>query len=572
MTAITSARGNTEVVNARRTESHDVAGIISLFRYFTENIFGRINVIYLLEKANLAVTLSNETNEVIAHAAFLDYPNWNIVDQADWESFLHENYSNEKCTPLNTLFMHLFVANDEYAVGCAPEIISFLLLSVETVELKDLNVKNSLGTCFEQMMCVPDSTIDVDFTLFVCHRHQHCPQLYIRKARVEDHDDLMPIFMHQNEILRETYGDYFLAELIEAQDEENHAVVCEDDGTAVGFMSVCSEVNIQLLHDCFDLGPFHGLCKPHPDDILKPVREPSIQTGKNRVKCMDSKSIRLHLLTTSKYKCGFSLVPCLFLLQKEGVTTVSNAELPIDDVIDTDLKATGTPTLETDERDSFHPVYRGAVTAFCIQLFYRYSDKDFCIITVPHLVPEFLLIQNFVRVDPFSSSTLPHELYVFHRAGLLKSFKVRAATTSDTAAVEKLIKTLDLNEIILDDLKVFTRARRDPDGTPVQAFVAEVLGQIVGISVIRNEMDIEYIRSHYNIEDFIYFNHHQREEHGHLYHFALNPIFHLYTKHFLKEILRLAYKSCLYYPIYPQPVEGKVKEKVSSDFIQYHAT
>lgn len=45
--------------------------------------------------------------------------------------------------------------------------------------------------------------------------------------RVEDHDDLMPIFLRYDTILRETYGEYFLAELIEAQDEENHAVVCE---------------------------------------------------------------------------------------------------------------------------------------------------------------------------------------------------------------------------------------------------------------------------------------------------------------------------------------------------------
>lgn len=37
----------------------------------------------------------------------------------------------------------------------------------------------------------------------------------------------MPIFMHHNTFLKATYGDYFLAELIEAQDEENHAVVCE---------------------------------------------------------------------------------------------------------------------------------------------------------------------------------------------------------------------------------------------------------------------------------------------------------------------------------------------------------
>ena len=44
---------------------------------------------------------------------------------------------------------------------------------------------------------------------------------------MEDHDDLMPIFLHHDTILKETYGEYFLAELIEAQDEENHAVVCE---------------------------------------------------------------------------------------------------------------------------------------------------------------------------------------------------------------------------------------------------------------------------------------------------------------------------------------------------------
>lgn len=50
------------------------------------------------EKSNLALTLCNEKNEVIAHAAFLDYPNWNITDQSDWESFLHENYINTKCT------------------------------------------------------------------------------------------------------------------------------------------------------------------------------------------------------------------------------------------------------------------------------------------------------------------------------------------------------------------------------------------------------------------------------------------------------------------------------------------
>ncbi|XP_033010297.1 cilia- and flagella-associated protein 61-like [Lacerta agilis] len=132
-----------------------------------------------------------------------------------------------------------------------------------------------LATAFSPVESIAGATWDSECNLYVSHRHQYCPQLYVRCARVEDHDDLTPIFARHNDTLRKTYGDYFLAELIEAQDEENRAVVCEDDGMAVGFMSVCSEVSIQLLHDCFDLGPFHGLCKPHPDDILKPPRKPS---------------------------------------------------------------------------------------------------------------------------------------------------------------------------------------------------------------------------------------------------------------------------------------------------------
>jgi len=43
------------------------------------------------------------------------------------------------------------------------------------------------------------------------------------------------------------------------------------DGMAIGFMSICKDVNVDLLNKCFELGPFHGLRVPHPDDIMQPV-------------------------------------------------------------------------------------------------------------------------------------------------------------------------------------------------------------------------------------------------------------------------------------------------------------
>lgn len=48
--------------------------------------------------------------------------------------------------------------------------------------------------------------------------------------RVEDHDDIMRIFVEQTELHQTAElvdRPYFLAELIAAQNEENHSAVCE---------------------------------------------------------------------------------------------------------------------------------------------------------------------------------------------------------------------------------------------------------------------------------------------------------------------------------------------------------
>lgn len=49
----------------------------------------------------------------------------------------------------------------------------------------------------------------------------------------------------------------------------------------MGFMSVSCEVNVEFLQESFDLGPFHGLCKPHPDDVLQENEETSLEDGMN---------------------------------------------------------------------------------------------------------------------------------------------------------------------------------------------------------------------------------------------------------------------------------------------------
>uniref|UniRef100_A0A8C9P9R3 Cilia- and flagella-associated protein 61 N-terminal domain-containing protein n=1 Tax=Spermophilus dauricus TaxID=99837 RepID=A0A8C9P9R3_SPEDA len=115
--------------------------------------------------------------------------------------------------------------------------LHFIFLTVPSY----MSLGSTLITVFHQVGTIPNLTSDEDFAVQICLRHNHYPQLHVRKARVEDHDDLMPIFMHYDTVLKETYGEYFLAELIEAQDEENHAVVCEVSDSSV--WAILSERN-----------------------------------------------------------------------------------------------------------------------------------------------------------------------------------------------------------------------------------------------------------------------------------------------------------------------------------------
>lgn len=80
-------------------------------------------------------------------------------------------------------------------------------------------------------------------------------------------------------------GSYFVAELVEAEDETHKTLVAEVreltlsitmthsnvffgqvGGRAVGLISVSSELDLSLLQKCYQLEPFHGLCKQCEED------------------------------------------------------------------------------------------------------------------------------------------------------------------------------------------------------------------------------------------------------------------------------------------------------------------
>ncbi|KAM8832271.1 cilia- and flagella-associated protein 61 [Spinachia spinachia] len=491
MRTVTSPSGRQQAVVARRSHSADARGIDGLIGPSAAAVFGRLNVIHLLEKANLAVTLANEREDILAHASFFDHPIGDLVDQAHWEPFLHKHFGAKRCTPWNTLFLHIFLAQPDFAVSCIREIMRAVFNAVTELEFVCLVSPNvgrlepALEEVFEPLQRRTD--LGPRCLAFICCREEHSPKLLIRPARVEDHDDIMCIDAEM-----ENLRPSLLVEKLEAEDEKNPALVCESGGLAVGLMRLSTAVDLTRLNSDFECDDFGGFYR----------RE-------------GARDVTRQEETQSAGRCS----------EKPNAVCIQ------DFIID---KSYATRSAD-----------------FIPYLFKLYPDLDFCIVSVPMSCPKLpLLLQSFLRRTSRASSCPPQELYVLPRAGL-SGVEVRPAAAADRPALCDLVKGVRLSEALLRDLDCFYESRRDPGGAALQAFVAQHGGQLVGTLILRDEQDAEYICARYNIENFIYFSHHRREELAQIRHLVLKTSFRHLARHLFKEVLRLARRSCLFHRMYP---------------------
>lgn len=128
---------------------------------------------------------------------------------------------------MNCLFLHLFVAKDGYHQSAIAELLRTCFISLPLLHYIFLSLPPDtlpgpiLSGHFSPVpsLLLPDGDLVAPTEqptashpqLWVTHRHQHFPVLHVRSAKVEDSDDLMPIFQQccANEV-HQQYGMYAL--------------------------------------------------------------------------------------------------------------------------------------------------------------------------------------------------------------------------------------------------------------------------------------------------------------------------------------------------------------------------
>merc|ERR1719502_212677 len=183
----------------------------------------------MIETASLGITAVDDKGTVVGYAAFYDHPVLTPeVDAAAWPSWLHTHFGSEY-TSATAVWLAFFIADHL----CQNEVAESILRTAFTTLFEadailfalpeDVRTFAPIRDTFEPLQCLkPDAT---KLRVHACLRGLYLPDLLIRTARVEDHDDLVPVFNAQSEVLTERYGEFFIAELIERQDESNTALV-----------------------------------------------------------------------------------------------------------------------------------------------------------------------------------------------------------------------------------------------------------------------------------------------------------------------------------------------------------
>ena len=156
----------------------------------------------------------------------------------------------------------------QHVYGTLPHLENILFLfrgEAITNEQSQEHMRATLNNLFVQLEKKSEDILRkskaINFKSEVYHSHisKSMEVIEIRQANQQDHDDLAMIFDQQSQVLTEQFGEFFIAELIAAQNEEHKALVAQVQEAAIGLMSLSIDIDYKLLAENFELEPYDNL-------------------------------------------------------------------------------------------------------------------------------------------------------------------------------------------------------------------------------------------------------------------------------------------------------------------------
>lgn len=162
-------------------------------------------------------------------------------------------------------------------------------------------------------------------------------------------------------------------------------------------------------------------------------------------------------------------------------------------------------------------------------------------------MPENSLVKNFIQVPRHKNSTFEHCLYIYHKDSLFyKEISVRRTITADIPRAQPLLsEALNRGQIESD-----IRDSALNPSSKYLSFTVSCGGEVIGIYTVSKRVNLDYYVSHFFVQDQIILDEHPRDRHAKVIYSFINPLFIKNVRFILREIMRLANKTCLYFEVH----------------------
>ncbi|VDD75421.1 unnamed protein product [Mesocestoides corti] len=475
-----------------------------------------------------------------------DVPPISLINGQYGNEWLRSTFKFGGLNTCNTLFIQLLVVEDRFkkrgffdfirvAFRTIVEANHFLFIVPETINYDDFDetlADNTLRMRFKQYRAretkpiiskLPFVSGESEFKWEVFHftRQEFDPALCPRIAKVKDNDDLTLIFNAKSDVLQKIYGEFYIAELVEAQNDNMKAVSLESENSsyAVGFMNATTLYDAEFMNSEYDLQPFNYLMKHRDPDTSVSSKSMQYLNAQADTSAIDADSSETEMKSTADDHV------LLLVLEHNPSKALSTDDLRsalLSDAFSLDrdtrlvyvtsgnwvrrhlkrdlglLASDKSPAkvYSQDDHNAFIiqlygilPEFENRAKDFLPFMFNQFPNVDYAVISVPRLDPETVLLQEFYRAKPRPNSSVTQELYVYHRANLVNDFHVRPAIRMDQPEILNLTRQMHPFDrtLLTKDLNNYMKFGREPDGNELICYVAICLGKIVGVLIARVE-------------------------------------------------------------------------------------
>ena len=572
------------MVSARHATSRDLAAVEALCElesHILEKHWGPHSLGRLMERSALSCCTMDDSGALVGFATFHHFPALGDLPAAsylddvaamcqcddldDWEAsktisltFFHSEHMHEEEGLREVLKM---------ALNYFPDVERVLLLLPANVPL----FKPLLGN-FEPIPARSNTDADaMNVQVFHTTRVDNMGEMAVRIAIVEDHDDLTPIFKAQTPDADE-YGEFFLAQMIQAQDSNNKALVAEVNGRAVGLLSLTADVELSALQDTFELEPYDWLVQGYAEEAVRVHDTHVARVARLRAQHADELA-KVKAEARAQVEQLFAQEWQEYLDSQEqenadaNLTEEQKAEeeakrkaLEEEELAKQVAQAEADAELEVGEfEEETEPAVDMAsleVNAVCLTLFCldpafdsqvhrvlqaaldKFPDKEYCIMTVAHTAAHSSIMRLMQPIRQQRGKTFSHALYLCHRASLITPRIVSRASPGDAGDVAEFLEGEP-------EAHSYAAALADP-ATAQHVMILKVLGQIAGVARATGCAEPEVFAKYYQLETFMQPAHYSRDEHIQVDGLVVNPIFYRAVPEMLRQIQLLTGACCTY--------------------------